>query len=80
SSSRFPRYQAGFAIVEEFIDRVLRAEGIEEEWQIFLQEFATQVWQEEYTSISANSQVKQEWIYAIEQAQQKNILDNFKFS
>ncbi|MGL6340678.1 MAG: hypothetical protein ACRC80_16255 [Waterburya sp.] len=72
--------QAGFAIVEEFIDRVLRAEGIEEEWQIFLQEFATQVWQEEYTSINANSQVKQEWIYAIEQVQQKNILDNFKFS
>jgi hypothetical protein len=72
--------QAGFAIVEEFIDRVLRAESIREEWQIFLQEFATQIWQEEFTSISANSQVKQEWIYTIEQAQQKNILDDFKFS
>jgi hypothetical protein len=72
--------QAGFAIVEEFIDCVLRAEGIREEWEIFLQEFATQVWQEEFVSISANSQFKQEWIYAIEQAQQKNILDDFKFS
>ncbi|MBW4429163.1 MAG: hypothetical protein KME50_33385 [Nostoc desertorum CM1-VF14] len=33
--------QAGFAIVEEFVDRVLRAQGVQTEWQIFLQEVAS---------------------------------------
>lgn len=72
--------QAGFAIVEEFVDRVLRAEGIREEWEIFLQEFAHKVWQDEFESISANGQLKKEWIDTIEKVEQKVRSENFQFS
>lgn len=72
--------QAGFAIVEEFIDRVLRAEGIREEWEIFLQEFAHKVWHEEFESISANERLKQEWIETLAKVEQKNRVEDFQFS
>lgn len=72
--------QAGFAIVEEFVDRVLRAEGIREEWEIFLQEFADLVWQEEFESIGANEQLKKEWLSTIAKVEQKAKLEDFQFS
>ena len=72
--------QASFAIVEEFIDRVLRAEGIREEWEIFLQEYADKVWQEEFESTSANGKLKKEWIDTLEKVQQRNKSEDFQFS
>lgn len=72
--------QAGFAIVEEFVDRVLRAEGIREEWQIFLQEFATDVWVEEFGTAQANSELKREWLYAVDKVKQANKLELLKLS
>lgn len=72
--------QAGFAIVEEFVDRVVRAEGIREEWEIFLQEFASQIWQEQFESVNSSSVLKEEWTYIIRQAQQKNTIESFKFT
>ena len=36
--------QAAFAIVEEFVDRVLRVESIDAEWRIFLAEMRSEVW------------------------------------
>jgi hypothetical protein len=38
--------QAIYAIVEEFIDCILRAQDVESEWRIFLQEMRGQIWQE----------------------------------
>ena len=75
----FPN-QAEFAIVEEFVERILRAEGIREEWEIFVQDFATVIWQDKFQSINANSQIKQEWISAIEETKQSNKLENIKFT
>ncbi|WP_319422263.1 hypothetical protein [Pleurocapsa sp. FMAR1] len=72
--------QAGFAIVEEFVDRVVRAEGMREEWEIFLQEFASQIWQEKFESVNASSLLKKEWIDTVKQAQNKNNLEDFKFN
>lgn len=72
--------QAGFAIVEEFVDRVLRAEGIREEWQVLLQEYAPQVWQEDYDVTNADYQLKQEWIYLVEDIEQKSQVKYFEFS
>ena len=72
--------QAGFAIVEEFVDLVLRAEGIREEWQVLLQEYAPQVWQKDYESTNADYQLKQEWIYLVEALEQKSQVKYFKFS
>ncbi|WP_017318914.1 hypothetical protein [Mastigocladopsis repens] len=38
--------QAIYAIVEEFIDCILRARDVESEWRIFLQDVRGQIWQE----------------------------------
>jgi hypothetical protein len=38
--------QAIYVIVEEFIDHILRAQDVESEWRIFLQEVRGQIWQE----------------------------------
>ncbi len=72
--------QAGFAIVEEFVDRVLRAEGIRDEWQIFLQEFANDVWVEEFGAAQTNSELKKEWLEIVAKVKQANKLECFKFS
>lgn len=36
--------KAAFATIEQFVDRVVLADGVEEEWQIFFQERRSQVW------------------------------------
>lgn len=57
--------QAGFAIVEEFVDRVLRAEGVRIEWQIFLQEVASDVWIDEFGTTMERTQLRRDWIQRI---------------
>ncbi len=62
--------QAGFAIVEEFIDRVLRAEDVRTEWQIFLQEVASDIWSDELGTIREHTQLRQDWMQKIEKVEQ----------
>ncbi|MBD1945513.1 hypothetical protein H6F50_24720 [Coleofasciculus sp. FACHB-712] len=64
--------QAGFAIVEEFVDRVLRAKGVQNEWQIFLQEVASEVWADEFGLTMARTQLKRDWMHAVEQLEHAN--------
>lgn len=71
--------QAGFAIVEEFVDRVLRAENVQTEWQIFLQGIASEIWSDEFGSIMARSQLRQQWIRVIEDAEYHNKPELFDF-
>lgn len=40
--------QAGFAIVEEFVDRVIRAEGVENQWRDLLWRERSKVWPEAF--------------------------------
>lgn len=70
--------QAGFAIVEEFVDRVLRAEGVHTEWQIFLQEVASDVWIDEFGTTMERTQLRRDWMQRIgevEHAKQPEILN-----
>jgi len=72
--------QAGFAIVEEFVDRVLRAEGVRTEWQIFLQEIASDVWDDEFGPSKLQTQLRRDWtekITEIEQIMQSDTLLSF---
>ena len=62
--------QAAFAIVEEFTDRVLRAEGIRTEWQIFLHEVASDVWIDEFGSAIERTQLRQDWMQVIGEVEQ----------
>jgi hypothetical protein len=70
--------QAGFAIVEEFVDRVLRAKDIRGEWLTFLHEVASDVWTEEVGSTMERTQLRRDWMQQIgevEQAKQSDLLN-----
>jgi len=47
-----------FALVEEFEDRVLRAENMEIEWQYLYQRFKGDIWSEEFNQLEENSQLR----------------------
>lgn len=71
--------QAGFAIVEEFVDRVLRAEGVQTEWQIFLQEVASDVWADEFGSTMERTRLRRDWMQAVERAEHAIKLEEANF-
>lgn len=71
--------QAAFAIVEEFLDRILRAKEVKKEWSIFLQEFHSQVWVKEFEEFGKNSKISQQWMAVVESAIAANQKDNFQF-
>lgn len=70
--------QATFAIVEEFNDRIFRADGVNEEWQIFLAQNRELIWSE-FEQLESNNQLKKDWIELIEKVTQANQLDSMQF-
>ena len=71
--------QSGFAVVEEFIDRVLRAEGVRTEWQIFLQEVASDVWMDEFSTTMEHTQLRRDWTQKIGDVENINHSDRLNF-
>ncbi|MDY7007838.1 MAG: hypothetical protein SWX82_28855 [Cyanobacteriota bacterium] len=71
--------QAGFAIVEEFLDRVLRAEGVKIEWRIFLNQERSAIWPEEFELLGERTKLRQDWLAAVESVNQANQLDSMQF-
>ena len=69
--------QAAFAIVEEFGDRVLRAEGVKDEWQIFLEEVRADIWPTEFARFGERNKQRRDWLEAIERAVEANQLFEF---
>jgi len=72
--------QAGFAIVEEFVDRVLRAEGVKAEWQIFLQEVAADVWSNEFDLTIRVAQLRGDWLKVVDQVAKASSPEAVNFS
>lgn len=71
--------QAGFAIVEEFVDRVLRAEHVCSEWQIFLQGVASDVWTDEFGTTMERTQLRRDWMQRIGEVDRAKQLDALNF-
>ncbi|MBE9019297.1 hypothetical protein IQ272_24825 [Chroococcidiopsidales cyanobacterium LEGE 13417] len=69
--------QAAFAIVEEFVDRVLRAEGAKTEWRIFLEEVRSLVWQDEFEKLGDRTRLRKDWFDSIDKVATANQL-NFR--
>jgi hypothetical protein len=63
--------QAAFAIVEEFSDRIFRADGVEDEWQTFLEQNKSLIWLE-FQQIEANRKLQKEWLELLEKVSQCN--------
>ncbi len=71
--------QAAFAIVEEFVDRVLRVESIESEWRIFLAEMRVQVWPEQFGQLEERSRACRTWLETVENVTVVNQIEQFSF-
>ena len=71
--------QAAFAIVEEFLDRILRAKRVRQEWLKFLQEIYDRVWVEEFEQFGHNSKISQQWMAEVEKAIAVNTKNSFTF-
>lgn len=63
--------QAAFAIVEEFSDRIFRADGVKDEWQTFLEQNKSLIWLE-FQQIEANRKLQKEWLELLEKVSQCN--------
>jgi hypothetical protein len=63
--------QAAFAIVEEFSDRIFRADGVEDEWQTFLEQNKSLIWRE-FQQIEAHRKLQKEWLELLEKVSQCN--------
>ena len=63
--------QAAFAIVEEFNDRIFRADGVKDEWQTFLEQNKSLIWLE-FQQIEANRKLQKEWLELLEKVSQCN--------
>ena len=71
--------QAAYAIVEEFVDRILRAEGVKDDWQIFLEEIRSEIWVTEFEKLGENSRLRREWMNSVERALSANQFDLVNF-
>lgn len=71
--------QAAFAIVEEFLDRILRAAGVKNEWYYFVEMHQQEIWPLEFKEFSDRTRLKTQWSQILEQAQNANQPQNLQF-
>ncbi len=71
--------QAAFAIVEEFVDRILRAEDVKIEWQIFLEEMRSEIWPTEFQQWGDRTKIHQDWLNSVEQVKRANQTEYLQF-
>jgi hypothetical protein len=71
--------QAAFAIVEEFLDRILRAEDVDSEWRIFLDNVCSEVWPDEFKQLNERNWMRREWLDAVERLAQINQSNSMQF-
>lgn len=57
--------QAVFALVEEFVDRILRSRGAESEWNTAYLQFKNRIWPEEWAILTSDMADVQRWRTAV---------------
>jgi len=60
-----------YYMVEEFVDRILRTQGVQLEWRIFLRKVSSQVWPE-FKEMEKRLQQQRIWQALVKQAQEVN--------
>ena len=71
--------KVAFAVVEEFVDQILRAKEIEEDWRTFYYEVRAEVWQSDFEAFGERSRMRQEWTQVVEKTLETNQVKNFQF-
>ncbi|MDJ0678221.1 MAG: dynamin family protein [Calothrix sp. MO_167.B42] len=64
-----------YYMVEEFVDRILRTQGVQLEWRIFLRKVSSRVWPE-FKEMEKRLQQQQIWQALVKQAQEVNELQD----
>ncbi|MBV9691056.1 MAG: hypothetical protein JO202_15265 [Ktedonobacteraceae bacterium] len=62
--------QAAFAVVEEFVDQTIRAEGVDEEWGNYYRSVQDRVWEADFKKITDRKRILDEWHMHVKNAQQ----------
>lgn len=70
---------AMFAIVDEFVDQILRSEGAEDEWERFYNEMRAEIWTEDFQKLGERSFVRQQWATAITHVVERVAATDLKF-
>ena len=70
---------AVFAVVEEFVDQVLRAEEVKNEWPVFLYEVRSQVWPVHFKPMGEGSDTVREWQKLVDRVAHINQLEFLQF-
>ena len=65
--------------VEEFVDQILRAEDVEEEWRAFYNEIRSEVWPDEFEKIGEKSRIRRRWKTIVDKAIEMNQVTLFQF-
>lgn len=69
---------AVFVAIEEFADRIIYAEGVKNEWQIFLYEIRNQVWPSEFEVQSEVFKLLEEWQSLVERLAENSQIHSLK--
>ncbi|MTJ55867.1 hypothetical protein FJR38_25990 [Anabaena sp. UHCC 0253] len=64
--------QAVFAEVKKFINKLIYAEKIDQEWRYFMQKMRSQIWPSEFPPAGEESDVRRDWKKLIERAETAN--------
>ena len=64
--------QAAFAIVEEFVDLVLRSKDAQRQWRKFLLPYRADIWSDTFQILGDNTRLRQQWIQLIEETEKIN--------
>ncbi|NEQ36009.1 MAG: hypothetical protein F6K40_06795 [Okeania sp. SIO3I5] len=72
--------QLAYAMVAEFVDRILRAEDIKDDWEIFLddEQVRQKVWPE-FKTMANRIKIQRNWQSLVEQIMDINRLENMSF-
>lgn len=71
--------EAVYAMVEEFIDNVIRQKDIQKEWRNFLRGIRGKIWAEEFGKKEQDRCIRKEWIDLISQVDSENQIESFRF-
>lgn len=64
--------QISFSLLEEFVDYILRAEGVKGEWQAFYVKFRGEIWKEQFAKLASQSKLHISWDQIIREVSHKS--------
>lgn len=67
--------EAAFAVVEEFVDQILRAKNSARRWEGFYDEVKLEVWPEIFGELTETMRIQEEWQAAVKRAFQSTSAD-----